>query len=143
MCLPQCVGSPLKYLCSNSQLFSRIMMNLPLLCVRYNDFSLLPSVFLLWMDSRLMTLAQTLPHRSRYLNHLINAYGRLFLLLSLGFFFGSCSSISFGSQTLSDNFYLDPCYPVTTIFLRYLVSCITFRGEWTMNFVDCGLLRRL
>ena len=43
------------------------------------------------------------------------------------FFFGSCSSISFGSQTLSDNFYLGPCYPVTTIFLRYLVSCITLR----------------
>ena len=62
-------------------------MNLPLLCVHY-DFLLLPSVFLLWMDSRLMTLAQTLPHRSRYLNHLINAYGRLFLLLSLGFFLG-------------------------------------------------------
>lgn len=57
-----------------------------------------------------------------------HACGKLFCcFLSVFFFLGSCSSISFGSQTLSDNFHLDPCYPVTTISLRYLVSCITLR----------------
>lgn len=62
-------------------------MNLPLLCVHY-DFLLLPSVFLLWMDSRLMTLTQTLPHRSRYLNHLISMHAEnFFVAFSRCFFF--------------------------------------------------------